>query len=67
MNVSLNSGFEGGEIYFGSMVGETLAVGNYDEYKHVINHGILHRGQHQHGTLPIEDGEREADNPTYRY
>jgi len=57
LNVSLNDSFEGGEVYFGGMRGER-DDGRRVRYRHVTSHGVLHRGQHMHGTLPIHSGER---------
>eukprot|EP00058_Branchiostoma_floridae_P020328 XP_002605818.1 hypothetical protein BRAFLDRAFT_123798 [Branchiostoma floridae] len=31
---------------------------SYREHKHRPTYGLLHRGQHKHGAMPIDEGER---------
>ncbi|XP_037092925.1 2-oxoglutarate and iron-dependent oxygenase domain-containing protein 2-like isoform X1 [Pollicipes pollicipes] len=57
MNVSLNDGYESGELYFSHMA-EEPATEDRLIYQHQMGVGALHRGQHLHGAMPIEDGER---------
>lgn len=58
LNVSLGLQFTEGSLYFGDMrtvpVDKTVCT----ECTHVPTHGVLHRGQHMHGALPIQEGER---------
>lgn len=57
LNVALNEGYEGGELYFSHMAEEPATDGRY-VYRHRMGVGALHRGQHLHGAMPIEDGVR---------
>ena len=44
-------------MYFGTMKDDednSIKTG----YAHQLAYGLLHRGQHRHGALPITDGER---------
>lgn len=63
VNICLGLDFIGGELYFGPMkdlekevVGKTSS---YSKATHSVGMGIIHRGQHLHGAMPIEDGERQ--------
>ena len=57
INVSLGKDFEEGSLYFGNM--RTVASDtHYTEHIHKPTHGLLHRGQHKHGAMPITEGER---------
>lgn len=61
LNVSLGKDFDEGSLYFGPM--RTDVPVNKDsvqfvECTHKVADGLLHRGQHLHGALPIADGER---------
>ena len=58
LNVSLGKNFEEGSLYFGPMYQEETGSTNFKECIHQLGYGILHRGQHMHGALPISDGER---------
>ena len=59
LNISLTENFEEGSLYFGPMQQErTERTENFSECVHRLGYGILHRGQHMHGALPISDGER---------
>ncbi len=57
LNVSLGKDFEEGSLYFGKMRTDTNQP-NFTEVVHKVTHGILHRGQHMHGAMPITQGER---------
>ena len=57
LNVALNEGYEGGELYLSHMADEP-ATDDRLVYRHQVGVGALHRGQHLHGAMPIEDGER---------
>ncbi|XP_043228300.1 2-oxoglutarate and iron-dependent oxygenase domain-containing protein 2-like [Amphibalanus amphitrite] len=57
LNVALNEGYEGGELYLSHMA-EGPATDDRVVYRHQVGVGALHRGQHLHGAMPIEDGER---------
>jgi len=60
LNVSLGKDFEEGSLFFGSMKQDS-GPGDTDrtvECVHNYTYGILHRGQHMHGALPITDGHR---------
>ena len=56
LNVSLGKDFEDGQLYFGAMRQETRT--GYTAVPHNITQGVLHRGQHMHGAMPISEGER---------
>ena len=60
LNVSLSGDFDDGSLYFGNMRTETEPVrdSDYLEYVHQETHGVLHRGQHKHGAMPITHGTR---------
>ena len=47
-----------GSLYFGNMYDDNRLVDNYTEIEHRATYGILHRGRHKHGAMPISDGER---------
>ncbi|XP_071093152.1 2-oxoglutarate and iron-dependent oxygenase domain-containing protein 2-like [Haliotis cracherodii] len=57
LNVALGKVFDGGSLYFGDMRTERRTE-TYRRYDHEPLFGLLHRGQHLHGAMPIEDGER---------
>ncbi|XP_013410690.1 2-oxoglutarate and iron-dependent oxygenase domain-containing protein 2 [Lingula anatina] len=60
LNISLGRDFDEGSLFFGKMKGSPQPhdMGQCAEYKHKPTHGLIHRGQHMHGALPIQDGER---------
>lgn len=61
LNVCLGSDFEDGQLYFGDVkqfVEEENVKVTYTEAEHVVGRGILHRGLHRHGAMPISFGER---------
>ncbi len=58
LNVCIGKHFEEGSLYFGSMRSEQLDDVPFTEYKHRLTHGLIHRGQHRHGAMPITEGER---------
>ena len=58
LNVSLDKTYTGGSLYFGDMRDTRLEDTECTEYEHQENIGLLHRGQHMHGALPIHSGER---------
>ncbi len=47
-----------GSLYFGNMSPEVPNDKDFTEVQHTQTHGVLHRGRHRHGAMPIEDGER---------
>lgn len=57
LNVSLGKEFSDGVLYFGDMRTEPQRE-QYARYVHKPTVGLLHRGQHMHGAMPISDGER---------
>ncbi|XP_071850211.1 2-oxoglutarate and iron-dependent oxygenase domain-containing protein 2-like isoform X2 [Apostichopus japonicus] len=57
LNVSLGMEFIDGVLYFGDMRTEPRRE-KYTKYVHKPTVGLLHRGQHMHGAMPISDGER---------
>ena len=63
LNVSLGTDYDEGSLYFGPMRQEQArTVGRtpkYTEVSHRVGYGILHRGQHMHGAMPISYGERK--------
>ena len=58
MNVSLDDDYDGGELYFGPLKGNPDCQPNFVEYNHRKGQGVLHRGLHMHGAMPITTGER---------
>lgn len=58
LNVSLGKEFVGGELFFGDMRQVPLRDTECTQCEHVTSYGLLHRGQHMHGALPIQSGER---------
>ncbi|XP_035691918.1 2-oxoglutarate and iron-dependent oxygenase domain-containing protein 2-like [Branchiostoma floridae] len=58
LNVSLGKDFEEGSLYFGNMRQVVQSQPSYREHKHRPTYGLLHRGQHKHGAMPIDEGER---------
>ncbi|XP_075033795.1 2-oxoglutarate and iron-dependent oxygenase domain-containing protein 2 isoform X1 [Mixophyes fleayi] len=58
LNVSLGKEFTEGNLYFSDMREVPSNERTYTEVEHIIGQGILHRGQHVHGALPITSGER---------
>ncbi|XP_061622715.1 2-oxoglutarate and iron-dependent oxygenase domain-containing protein 2 isoform X2 [Phyllopteryx taeniolatus] len=58
LNVSLGRDFTEGNLYFGDMRQLALSETECSEIKHRACEGILHRGQHMHGALPISSGQR---------
>jgi len=58
LNVSLGKEFTGGELFFGDMRQIPKENTECTEYEHKPTYGLLHRGQHKHGALPIQSGER---------
>ncbi|XP_020619229.1 2-oxoglutarate and iron-dependent oxygenase domain-containing protein 2-like isoform X1 [Orbicella faveolata] len=58
LNVSLGKEFSGGELFFGDMRQVPLKETECSQCEHTPSYGLLHRGQHMHGALPIHTGER---------
>ncbi|KAG8456056.1 hypothetical protein GDO86_002018 [Hymenochirus boettgeri] len=58
LNVCLGKVFADGNLYFSDMREVPVNERKYAEVKHIIGQGVLHRGQHIHGALPITSGER---------
>uniref|UniRef100_A0A8C6ZS30 2-oxoglutarate and iron dependent oxygenase domain containing 2 n=1 Tax=Nothoprocta perdicaria TaxID=30464 RepID=A0A8C6ZS30_NOTPE len=58
LNVSLGKEFTEGNLYFGEFRQDPNPVPRYLEIEHVRTQGLLHRGGHIHGALPIASGER---------
>ncbi|XP_069135987.1 2-oxoglutarate and iron-dependent oxygenase domain-containing protein 2-like [Argopecten irradians] len=58
LNVSLGKSYTGGSLYFGNMRTVPLEDTECTEYDHKAGIGLIHRGQHYHGALPIHAGER---------
>ncbi|XP_034397987.1 2-oxoglutarate and iron-dependent oxygenase domain-containing protein 2 isoform X2 [Cyclopterus lumpus] len=58
LNVSLGKDFTEGNLYFGDMRQVPLSEMECSEVQHRVTEGLLHRGQHMHGALPIASGQR---------
>ncbi|XP_071943889.1 2-oxoglutarate and iron-dependent oxygenase domain-containing protein 2-like [Antedon mediterranea] len=58
LNISRTSDFTEGSLYFGGMRHVRIEEPQRTEYCHKPTYGLIHRGQHMHGALPISDGER---------
>ncbi|XP_058491347.1 2-oxoglutarate and iron-dependent oxygenase domain-containing protein 2 [Solea solea] len=58
LNVSLGKDFTEGNLYFGDMRQVPLGETECTEVEHRVTEGLLHRGQHTHGALPIVSGQR---------
>lgn len=58
LNVSLGKDFTEGNLYFGDMRQVPLSESECTEVQHKVTEGLLHRGQHMHGALPIASGQR---------
>uniref|UniRef100_A0A8C5LT68 2-oxoglutarate and iron dependent oxygenase domain containing 2 n=1 Tax=Leptobrachium leishanense TaxID=445787 RepID=A0A8C5LT68_9ANUR len=58
VNVCLGKEFTEGNLYFSEMKEVPPNERRYAEVEHRTGQGILHRGQHVHGALPIDSGER---------
>ncbi|XP_074525924.1 2-oxoglutarate and iron-dependent oxygenase domain-containing protein 2 isoform X2 [Halichoeres trimaculatus] len=58
LNVSLGKDFTEGNLYFGDMRQVPLSMTECSEVEHKVTEGLLHRGQHMHGALPISSGQR---------
>ncbi|XP_057688093.1 2-oxoglutarate and iron-dependent oxygenase domain-containing protein 2 isoform X2 [Corythoichthys intestinalis] len=58
LNVSLGKDFTDGNLYFGDMRQVPLSETECSEIEHRVSEGLLHRGQHMHGALPISSGQR---------
>ncbi|XP_048467176.1 2-oxoglutarate and iron-dependent oxygenase domain-containing protein 2 isoform X1 [Rhincodon typus] len=58
LNVSLGKDFSEGNLYFGDMRQVPVSERECVEIEHRVSYGLLHRGQHCHGALPISSGER---------
>ncbi|XP_020789190.1 2-oxoglutarate and iron-dependent oxygenase domain-containing protein 2 [Boleophthalmus pectinirostris] len=58
LNVSLGRDFTEGNLYFGNMRQVPLSESECVEVEHRVTEGVLHRGQHMHGALPISSGQR---------
>lgn len=56
LNISLSDGFEGGELYFCGMWKEHPK--DPQPVDHKQSYGVVHRGRHLHGAMPLESGER---------
>lgn len=58
LNVSLGKEFTEGNLFFGDMRQVPLSETECVEVEHHVTEGLLHRGQHMHGALPISSGTR---------
>ncbi|XP_028270263.1 2-oxoglutarate and iron-dependent oxygenase domain-containing protein 2 [Parambassis ranga] len=58
LNVSLGKEFTEGNLYFGDMRQVPVSDTECSEVEHRVSEGLLHRGQHMHGALPISSGQR---------
>lgn len=58
LNVSLGKDFTEGNLYFGNMRQVPISESECTEVQHKVTEGLLHRGQHMHGALPIASGQR---------
>ncbi|KAM6930653.1 2-oxoglutarate and iron-dependent oxygenase domain-containing protein 2 [Xenentodon cancila] len=58
LNVSLGKDFTEGNLYFGDMRQVPVYETECTEVEHRVTEGVLHRGQHMHGALPISSGQR---------
>ncbi|XP_008333897.1 2-oxoglutarate and iron-dependent oxygenase domain-containing protein 2 isoform X1 [Cynoglossus semilaevis] len=58
LNVSLGKDFTDGNLYFGDIRQIPLCETECVEVEHRMTEGLLHRGQHMHGALPISSGQR---------
>lgn len=60
LNVALSQkeAYTGGNLYFGAMRNENCPQNSWKEFEHKPMMGLLHRGQHMHGALPVTSGER---------
>ena len=59
LNICLGkNGFTGGDLYFRGLLGSPDADEQHLKVSHAVGRGILHRGRHRHGALPISSGAR---------
>lgn len=58
LNVSLGKDFTDGNLFFGDMRQVPVSETECTEVEHRVTEGLLHRGQHMHGALPISSGQR---------
>lgn len=58
LNVSVGKEFTDGNLYFGAIKQVPLSEAECSEVEHRVTEGLLHRGQHMHGALPISSGQR---------
>ncbi|KAM9703347.1 2-oxoglutarate and iron-dependent oxygenase domain-containing protein 2 [Menidia menidia] len=58
LNLCLGEEFSQGELYFGDMREVALADSVCREVAHRRGAGLLHRGEHMHGALPLAAGRR---------
>ncbi|XP_012704926.2 2-oxoglutarate and iron-dependent oxygenase domain-containing protein 2 isoform X1 [Fundulus heteroclitus] len=58
LNVSLGKSFTDGNLFFGDMRQVPVSETECTEVEHRVTEGLLHRGQHMHGALPISCGQR---------
>ncbi|XP_062874137.1 2-oxoglutarate and iron-dependent oxygenase domain-containing protein 2 isoform X2 [Trichomycterus rosablanca] len=58
LNVALGKDFTEGNLYFGDMRQVPIYETECSEVEHRVSEGVLHRGQHMHGALPIASGCR---------
>lgn len=58
LNVCLGKVFTEGGLYFGDMKQVPVSEAECREVTHRLGEGLLHRGQHMHGALPISSGQR---------
>ncbi|KAK5608693.1 2-oxoglutarate and iron-dependent oxygenase domain-containing protein 2 [Crenichthys baileyi] len=58
LNVSLGKEFTDGNLFFGGMRQVPVSETECTEIEHRVTEGLLHRGQHMHGALPISCGQR---------
>ncbi|CAG12575.1 unnamed protein product, partial [Tetraodon nigroviridis] len=58
LNASIGKEFTDGNLYFGALKQVPLGEAECSEVEHRVSEGLLHRGQHMHGALPISSGQR---------
>uniref|UniRef100_A0A1A8G2W9 2-oxoglutarate and iron-dependent oxygenase domain containing 2 n=1 Tax=Nothobranchius korthausae TaxID=1143690 RepID=A0A1A8G2W9_9TELE len=58
LNVCLGKEFTDGNLYFGDMRQVPISETECTEVEHEVTKGLLHRGQHMHGALPVSGGQR---------
>jgi len=64
LNICIGKDFDDGQLYFGDMKESGTDIRNeekqikFSEVNHTSGRGVLHKGLHRHGALPISFGER---------